>query len=332
MTTIKDIAKACGVSNQAVSYALNNTGRLSSETRELILEKARELRYFPNTNARRMLSGKTGAVGLLYARKGFAVPEVLLDTLIAGLEAAGLELKLYRLPSRPQPDDAEPPKVLREIGVDGFLVMDLDPQNFYLRELIRRHRLPAVWLNEMNEKDAIYPNDKAAAEDATRELIDARLKRILYLNVHDNRRGHFSIEQRMAGYMKAMEAAGLKIDVRELVLEDQSYSVEVDDPRKKLFEKIIAGVKPPFGVVAYNELSAEGLAFHAERAGLRCGKDVRIHTFYGSRFFCSMIPIVVHQIPHRKIGELAVKRLLKLMEKGGRTMPRKEVNYETTFR
>ena len=52
--TMKDIAKAAGVSQPAVSAVLNNRGncRVSPETRSRILRIAEELDYHPNQAAR----------------------------------------------------------------------------------------------------------------------------------------------------------------------------------------------------------------------------------------------------------------------------------------
>lgn len=48
MASIKDIAKALNLSISTVSLALNNKPRVSKETRELVLAKAKELKYVKN--------------------------------------------------------------------------------------------------------------------------------------------------------------------------------------------------------------------------------------------------------------------------------------------
>ncbi len=50
--TIKDIAREVGVSPNTVSKALNGKGRMSAETRRLVLETAKRLDYMPNRSAR----------------------------------------------------------------------------------------------------------------------------------------------------------------------------------------------------------------------------------------------------------------------------------------
>ena len=52
MASIKDIAKACGVSVATVSKALNGHNDISQATKEKVREAARQLGYMPNSAAR----------------------------------------------------------------------------------------------------------------------------------------------------------------------------------------------------------------------------------------------------------------------------------------
>ena len=66
MATIYDIAKLCKVSTATVSRALNGSDHpINPQTREKILNIAKELNYRPNTIARSLASGKTRTIALL---------------------------------------------------------------------------------------------------------------------------------------------------------------------------------------------------------------------------------------------------------------------------
>jgi len=54
-STIKDIAKALGISIATVSRALTGSYDVNPETKERIIEKAREFHYKPNIQARNLL-------------------------------------------------------------------------------------------------------------------------------------------------------------------------------------------------------------------------------------------------------------------------------------
>src|SRR4030067_3572047 len=65
MTTVKDIAKAAGVSIGTVSRALNNGKGMTQETRERILSISKRLNYQPNLQARGLVGGKPNALGIV---------------------------------------------------------------------------------------------------------------------------------------------------------------------------------------------------------------------------------------------------------------------------
>lgn len=63
--TLKEVAKASGVSLASASYAVNGTGSLGDETRQHVLRVAEKLGYRQNLSARAMRTGKTGTIGLV---------------------------------------------------------------------------------------------------------------------------------------------------------------------------------------------------------------------------------------------------------------------------
>ena len=64
-TTIKDIAKRARVSTTAVSIALNGRKGVSDNTRQHILEIAREMDYQPNLTARSLISKRSHTIGYI---------------------------------------------------------------------------------------------------------------------------------------------------------------------------------------------------------------------------------------------------------------------------
>ena len=63
--TIRDVAKAAGVSVTTVSHALNGKGRVDPETRALVGRVVRQLGYRANRHAQVLRSGRTGALALM---------------------------------------------------------------------------------------------------------------------------------------------------------------------------------------------------------------------------------------------------------------------------
>ncbi|HEY3780113.1 MAG TPA: LacI family DNA-binding transcriptional regulator [Fimbriimonadaceae bacterium] len=100
--TIRDVAKAAGVSAMAVSYVLHGTGRnvrVSEETSEKIRKAASDLRYAPNSMARTFRSGKTHMVGVVFQHLDRLSDDnpylpLLLNGIMAALFPAGYTLAL----------------------------------------------------------------------------------------------------------------------------------------------------------------------------------------------------------------------------------------------
>jgi LacI family fructose operon transcriptional repressor len=65
MTSIKDVAKAAGVSTATVSRVLANNAPVRKETRERVLQAVNELGYRPNLIARSLRAQKSAKIGLV---------------------------------------------------------------------------------------------------------------------------------------------------------------------------------------------------------------------------------------------------------------------------
>ena len=63
--TIRDVARAAGVSVGTASKALNDRGRLRLETRERVRAEAERLEFRPNDLIKSLLRGRTFTVGLI---------------------------------------------------------------------------------------------------------------------------------------------------------------------------------------------------------------------------------------------------------------------------
>ncbi|MFI9356144.1 LacI family DNA-binding transcriptional regulator [Streptomyces lydicus] len=164
--TIKDIARRAGVSESAVSFALNDRPGVSQETRARVRRVAEELGWQANSAARALSGERAGALGLVLARPAqtlgvesfflqlvSGIQEVLSARKIALLfqvvEDLGTECALYR-------------RWWAERRVDGVLVVDPrteDPRP----ELLTTLGLPAVVIGGPAAPAAVAPHPAAAA-------------------------------------------------------------------------------------------------------------------------------------------------------------------------
>src|SRR3954453_6251280 len=127
--TIADVARRAGVSSAAVSFAVNDRPGVSPETRERILEAARELGWRPSASARALTQARTRAIGLVLSRD----PEQLeLDAFfvrfLSGIERALPAVDYARLLQLVPGDAATALPAYERLAaagrVDGFLLTD----------------------------------------------------------------------------------------------------------------------------------------------------------------------------------------------------------------
>ncbi|MFD8142093.1 LacI family DNA-binding transcriptional regulator [Streptomyces sp. NPDC059708] len=145
--TIKDIARRAGVSESAVSFALNGRPGVSEETRARVRRVAEELGWRPNSAARALSGERSGAVGLVLARPAHTLgAEAFFLRLVSGvqeaLSAAGTAL-LFQVVEDVEAECAVYRRWWAERRVDGVLVVDprtTDPRP----ALLTRLGLPAV--------------------------------------------------------------------------------------------------------------------------------------------------------------------------------------------
>ena len=64
-STSRDVARAAGVSVATVSRAFSEAGAVSETTRRKVLTEARRLGYSPNPAARRLITGRSGNIGII---------------------------------------------------------------------------------------------------------------------------------------------------------------------------------------------------------------------------------------------------------------------------
>lgn len=75
--TIKDLAKHLGVSYSTVSKALNHNPLIKPETRDKVIQAAKELGYEPNYAAQRLVSKKSNVIGVIWPTLERVAPSAL---------------------------------------------------------------------------------------------------------------------------------------------------------------------------------------------------------------------------------------------------------------
>ncbi len=141
--TIKDIAKQAGVSYSTVSRALNNTGVVKDDKKEIILEIAHDLGYFPNQAAINLKNQKANTIGLFFSTFGrITSPFVLHKSLIGMYEVVESRYNIVV-----KGIDSMRPGSLNPTNMDGILVISqMETDRVFIEEALNK-KIPVVVLN-----------------------------------------------------------------------------------------------------------------------------------------------------------------------------------------
>jgi LacI family transcriptional regulator len=127
MTTLKDISRSLGLSVTQVSRALNGHDDVNEETRERVTAAARAMNYHPNISARKLVSGRSGMVGLVMPKhKGLGSDSMFMEV-VAGLSAQFSSREMQFVLHIMEESEAAIPVYQRLVGrgaLDGFVLID----------------------------------------------------------------------------------------------------------------------------------------------------------------------------------------------------------------
>jgi DNA-binding LacI/PurR family transcriptional regulator len=322
--TIKDIAKAAGVSHSTVSRALNNHQAISEATRERIKELAQQMGYVPNATARGLKTNRTHALGAILQEIDDPFWSEVLDGVDSILHPGGYSLFVASTHNDKQ-REKEVVHAMVQRGVDGVLL--LSPQ---FREeqchFLNSYDLPMVMVNNEGAGECqfiIYNDDVYGARLITKHLIDLGHTRLAYLG----KRGSASNRNRMRGFFAEMQAARLPVDDRYIFHTSTANPIGGRDGA----EYLLALDEIPSGIVCYNDFLAIGVYNYLQEKGLRIPQDVSVTGFDNISIAAYLSPplTTLHQYKF-ELGEGAARMMLEVLsdqhQEKRETPPSKKVN------
>lgn len=209
MATLKDIGAELGLSPATVSRALNGFPEVSARTRTRVLETAERLGYRPNRVAQRLVTGRSGMVGMIVRIRPDMSADQTFFEVVAGLSAelAARDTDLVLAVDRGDDPVAAYRRMLERDILDGFILnapVPDDPRVAFLQAA----GVPFV-MHGQTDREVDYPffgiDNRAVAGDAVDLLTALGHRRIALLNAEP--RLAFA-RDREAGFRAAMRAAG----------------------------------------------------------------------------------------------------------------------------
>jgi DNA-binding LacI/PurR family transcriptional regulator len=269
---IREVARLAKVSTATVSRTINGSDKVTAETAERVRRAIEELRYYPNTNARALGSGRSSLYGLIISD----ITNPFFPELVRSFEDVavqfGQEVLIANTNYDPHRMEVCVSRMLQR-KADGVAIMTSEMEEHLIDELSSR-RIPLVFLDTGTPQEGI---SNIAIDYASG--IDAAV-------VHLTSLGHTSIgfikgpmaltsaRIRYRAFIDSLKRKALTIDER--LIEEGNHRMDGGhEAMMRLLEKPVR----PTAVLASNDMTAIGALGAMFERGLKVPDDMSIIGF-----------------------------------------------------
>ena len=270
MPTIKDVAKAAGVSTATVSAVVNDSAYVSPALRGRVLDAVRELGFAPSQVARNLRRGRSELIAIVVA--DLANPFYARVVCAAEAAVAGWGYSLVVCNSDENPDAEKRILTrLRMLPCEGLILVPVSTGlPGFAQESEGRAMATVLFGRSFDDSrfDAVMIDNFSAAQQATNYLIDLGHRRIGAIA------GPLHVttgKGRIEGMRAALAAKGLTLDSRFVrpgeFREDVAYSAA---------RSLLSQPDRPTALYVANGLMALGVMRAISDLGLKCPEDVSV--------------------------------------------------------
>jgi LacI family transcriptional regulator len=307
--TLKDVAQAAGVSHQTVSRAINDKGEIDPQTRQRVLDAARELRYRPSRFARGLVRADVTTVGLIVQD----VVNPFYPELMAGvIEAAG-DQGWQVVVGSTQNDGGGELSLVRSLSrqVDA-LIGFLTHTDAELAPYVEGVPLVVMDRHRETPHGAVDIDIETGVRQGLRHLAERGHRRIGMIDCCP----HADVLTRRQCFLTVARELGLPVDESWIVEGEESMA-----GGEAAFATLRVAHPDLTAVFGYNDLVAIGAFRGARREGLRVPSDCALLGFDGLSIGEVLDPplTTIHIDKHR-MGQLAVDQVAGLLS-GTATAP-----------
>lgn len=268
---IRDVAKKAGVSIATVSRTINRVPTVNAKLAARVRQAIRQLDYYPNTQARALVSGRSRLIGLLVSD----ITNPFFPELIKCFEKAAVEHG-YEILIGSTEYDSELEHCLRrmvERDVDGVAVMTFGVEDPILDELSSRN-IPMVFMDvpdEESTQDTLRVDYTFGLTEAVQHVVALGHTQIAFITgpLHQ----HSALQRRNA-FLASMEQAGCLPDERFVVEGDHQLEGGIRET-----ERLLKFSVPPTAILCSNDMMAIGALNALHQRGFSVPRDMSVIGF-----------------------------------------------------
>jgi len=318
---IHTVARLAHVSIATVSRTINHIPTVNPKMAKRVWKVISELDYFPNTQARSLVSGRSRLLGLIVSE----ITNPFFPELIQGFEDVAVEHGYEILIGSTNYDPERMKRCIRrmvERKAEGVAVMTFGIEEPLLEQFADR-KVPLVFVDLGPERPGIsllHVDYHNGIRQGVQHLAVLGHRDIAFvtgpLRLH-------SAQSRLAAFHLALQECGLAAGKNRIIEGDHTM-----EGGMAAAEKLLAGAKRPTAVMCSNDVTAIGVLHSAYRAGLRVPDDLSVIGFDNIHITQMTIPpLTTIQMSCLELARAAVMALRAHVE--GTPAPQREYPIDT---
>lgn len=304
--TIYDLARKLNISPATVSRGLKDHPAISKKTKKRIFDLAKEMGYRSNNFARNLRKQTTNTIGVIVPR----LNSYFMSTVIAGMEKVandeGYNLIITQS-SESAVKEIASARTMFNNRVDGLLVsLAYDTDEVAHFDVFSKKNIPLIFFDRVidnkNCVNVLIDNRKAAYE-ATKHLIDQGCKRIVHITATPKRNVYID---RLNGYKQALADHNIKFREDYVIISNLSQEAGT------VAANTIKLMKPlPDGVFVANDNCAVGCMLGLKQSGVLIPQDIAVVGFNNDPVSTVVEPnLTTINYPGYEMGEIAARNLI----------------------
>lgn len=309
--TMKDVARAAGVSATTVSHVINSTRKVQEETRQRVLQSIRACNYHVNPVARNLRSGNSMVIGFVASNLANYFYMEVAKGINAVLHTSGYRLFFVDSCEDVSLERRNIETFLRD-SLDGLIMVPAKNDCRYLDDIVPRD-YPMVFIDRKPtgfRRDTILATNERGTYEAVRLLLEKGRRRIAFIASQNDD----TTMRRFKGYILAHREAGVEPSA-DLIHRGVGEPLTLHGLKTgnvyRLMKRLVRHSRLD-GIYSANNLAAVGAYSALREEGIVIPDQVAFVSFDDSFWFSMTTPAItaVVQSP-QDFGERAAAMLLR---------------------
>lgn len=317
MVSMKDISIACGVSIATVSKALNDHSDVGEDTKAMIRQKAKEMGYYPNAQARALKTNRTYNIGVLFVDEAMSglthdYFSFVLDSFKRTVEESGYDITFINS-SKKGRNQLSILDHCKYRGFDGVVIACVDFYDPQIMELIQSD-IPVVTIDHSFEnRISIVSDNIRGMQDLITYVYGQGHRKIAYIHGADSA----VTQKRLASFFRTAE--GLKLTIPDDYIREAAY--RDTEAAYNVTNQLLDLEEPPTCILYPDDFACYGGMNAIKARGLRIPQDMSVVGYDGIRVGRHIEPrLTTLKQDTERMGYEAAKKLISIIERPKTTL------------